>query len=252
MDGRGPLRLSVCLLIASAGCQQEVITLPSPSALASSVPYPDPSQVKKASAQPKELSPAVLVSYGNFEAGEAFAARTGPDRQQQLCESARGDYEKALKIDPKCVPAYLGLARLYKAMHDLPLAVETYQKALKLAPNDAVLWFEMGLCYNYQKNWGLAQECLKRAAQIDPNNRSYTNALGVVLAESGRYKASLKCFARSGGEAIAYYRLAQTLHRLHEPEMSRRCLEVAVQKDPSLAPPIQQTSYQPAAEESEE
>jgi tetratricopeptide (TPR) repeat protein len=248
MDGRGALRWGLCLLIAAAGCQHQVMTLPGSTPSSSPVGKPDPSQIKKASAKLKDLPPPVLVSYGNFEAGEAFAARTGPDRRQQLCESALADYEKALSLDPKCVPAYQGLARLYTHMHDLPLAVETYRKALKLAPNNASLWFELGLCHNFQKNLGPALECLDRASRIDPGNRSYTNALGVVLAESGRYNESLKSFSRSGSEAMGYYRLAQTLDRLQKPELSRRYMEVAMQKDPSLAPPIQQASYQPAAD----
>jgi len=247
MDGRGYLRLSVCLLIAAAGCQHQVMTLPDAAPLSSSAVLPDPSQIKKAPAKPKNLPPSVLVSYGNFEAGEAFAARTGPERRQQLCESARADYEKALAIDPKCVPAYQGLARLYTAMRDLPLAIETYQKALKLAPTHAALWYELGLCYNSQKDLGPALECLDRAARIEPANRSYINALGVVLAEAGRYEDSLKCFIHSSGEALGYYRLAQTLNHLHKSELSRRYLEVALQKDPSLAPPIQQVSYQSTA-----
>jgi Tfp pilus assembly protein PilF len=240
MDGPGVFKLSVCLLIAAAGCQQQVIDLPSSA-------NPDPSQIKKASDKPKELPPSVLVSKGNYEAGEAFSDRTEPDHRQPLCESARTDYEKALALDPKCVPAYQGLARLYTSMHDLPLAVETYQKALKLAPRNAALWYELGLCHNYRKHLEPALECLDRAAQIEPGNRNYINALGVVLAELGRYKESLECFARSGGEAMGYYRLAQTLQRLNKPEMSQKYMEVAVQKDPNLAPPVQQTSFQPAA-----
>ncbi len=247
MDGRGALRVSICLLIAAAGCQHEVMTLPGSAPNSPSPNNPDPGQIKPASNKPRDLPPSVLVSYGNFEAGEAFATRTGPERCQQLCESARADYEKALSRDPRCVPAYQGLARLYTHMHDLPLAVETYQKALKLAPNNASLWFELGLCQNFQKNLAPALECLERAAQLEPGNHSYSNALGVVLAESGRYDESLKFFSRSGGEAMGYYRLAQTLHHLQKPELSRQYLEVALQKDPSLAPPIQQASYQPAA-----
>ncbi len=246
MDGRGALRLSLCLLISAAGCQQEVVSLPNSTSLTSFWGNPDPHQIKKASPRPEDLPPLVRVSHGNFEAGEAFSDRTGPERRQQLCESARTDYERALALDPKCLPAYQGLARLYTHMHDLPLAVETYQKALKFAPNNASLWFELGLCQNYQKNLAPALECLDRAAQLEPGNHSYTNALGVVLAESGRYDESLRYFSRAGGEAMGYYRLAQTLSHLQRPELSRRYLEVALQKDPSLAPPIQQASYQPA------
>jgi tetratricopeptide (TPR) repeat protein len=266
MDGRTALRLGVCLLIAAAGCQHQVLNVPGscPAGSACNPPTPiDLSQVKKAPAKPKNLPPSVLVSKGNFEAVEAFDAKTPLDSRQQLCDLARDDYEKALKIDPKYVPAYQGLARLYTAMHEYPLAVETYQKALKLAPNDAALWSDLGLCHNSQKNWGPALDCLERAVRIEPANRSYTNALGVVLAEVGRYEDSLKCFVRSNGEAMGYYRLGQTLDRLQQTELSRRYLEVAVQKDPSLAtrlamrnssavaanpsPPIQQTAYQTAS-----
>ena len=266
MDVRAALRRGMCLLIATAGCQTQVLNTPSscptPSAKNSSAPS-DPNQIQKASSKPKNLPPPVLVSYGNFEAGEAFADKTEQDRRQELCDSARDDYEKALKLDPKYVPAYQGLARLYTAMHEYPLAVETYQKALKLAPTNAALWSELGLCHNTQKNFGPALDCLERAVRIEPGNRSYANALGVVLAETGRYEDSLKCFVRSNGEAMGYYRLGQTLDRLQQTDLSRRYLEAAVQKDPSLAtrltmrysgagaanpsPPIQQTAYQTAA-----
>lgn len=264
MDSRAALVLGGSLLMAAAGCQHQVLNVANPppsSSAAKAMPAPDPSQIKKASGKAKELPPLVLVSYGNFEAGEAFSDRTDQDRRQVLCDSARADYEKALKLDSKCVPAYQGLARLYTAMHQHPLAVETYHKALKLAPNDAALWYELGLCHNSQKNWGPALECLEKATRIDPANRSYANAMGVVLAASGRYEDSLKCFVRSSGEALGNYRLAQTLRHLQQTELSRRYLEAAVQKDPSLAdlamrngdmlasnaPTIQQTAYQTPA-----
>jgi hypothetical protein len=265
MDGRGALRLSVFLLVVSAGCQHQVMTVPSPGPQSTADKPPPPtdrSQIKPASTKSKPLPPQVWVSSGDFKAGEASAPDTPPDRQQQIRELARADYEQALKLDPKCVPAYRGLARLYTAMRDIPLAVETYHKALQITPNNAPLWYELGMCHNYQKNWGSALDCLNRAMQLDPHNRSYVNAMGVVLAESGRYEESLNCFIRSNGEALGHYRLAQTLQRLQQPELSRRYLEAAVQKDPNLGttalaarhggketpnqapPPIQQTAYQ--------
>lgn len=266
MDVRAARKWCVCLLIAGAGCQTQVMNTPGscPASSASNPSVPsDSSQIKKASSKPKNLPPPVLVSYANLKVGEAFDAKTQPDNRQQLCDSARDDYERALKLDPKYVPAYQGLARLYTAMHEYPMAVEHYQKALKLAPKNAELWSELGLCHNSQKNFGPALECLEQAVRNEPGNRAYTNALGVVLAETGRYDDSLKCFVRSNGEAMGYYRLGQTLDRLQQTDLSRRYLEVAVQKDPSLAtrltmrnssavaanpsPPIQQTAYQTAA-----
>jgi tetratricopeptide (TPR) repeat protein len=138
-------------------------------------------------------------------------------------------------------------------------AVETYQKALQIAPQNAALWYELGMCHNYQRHWGPALECLDKATQLDPGNRSYMNTMGVVLAESGRPDAGLSCFVRANGEAMGCYRLAQTLQRLQQPELSRRYLELALQKDPNLATtltmqsapssstPIQRTSYEAAS-----
>jgi hypothetical protein len=121
MDGRGTLKLSVLLLMA-AGCQHQVMTVPNPGPQASTdkPPVLDRSKIKPATATMKDLPPLVWVSHGDFQAGEASAAQVPPDRRQQLRASARADYEQALKIDKKCVPAYQGLARLYTAMHDTP------------------------------------------------------------------------------------------------------------------------------------
>jgi tetratricopeptide (TPR) repeat protein len=253
----------VCLLIAAAGCQHQEWTVANsgPSSSGGNPPVPAPGQVKKAPAKPKELPPSALVAAGDWKVAEAFHPKTEPDRRQLICELAYADYEKALKSDPKCVPAIRGLARLYSGMHNLPLAIETYQKAIKLAPNNAALWYELGICHNSRKDWRPALECLDKATRLDPGNRAYTNTKGIVLAAAGRYDDSLNCFVRSNGEAMGYYRLAQTLEHLQQPELSRRYLEAAVQRDPSLAttiamrsggndaanqapPVVQQTAYQ--------
>ncbi|HTU22185.1 MAG TPA: tetratricopeptide repeat protein, partial [Gemmataceae bacterium] len=217
-------------------------------------PVLDTSKIKPASSKSKDPPPLVWASLADFKAGEACDAAVSMDRRQYLRDEARADYQKALKIDPKCVPAYQGLARLYSALHDTPLAIETYQNALKISPNNAALWYELGMCHHSRKDVGPALECLDRAAKLDPGNRSYVNGMGVVLAEAGRYDESLNCFSRSGGEALGYYRLARTLDRLQRPELSQRYLAVALEKDPSLAsmlaPPnsaaaaVQQTAYQ--------
>lgn len=267
MDGRGTLRLGVFLLIVVAGCQHQAMTVPNSGPLSPSdrpPPVPDRSQVKKAPAKPKDLPPSVLVSFGDFKSGEALGADILPDRQQQIRELARKDYEAAIKLDAKYVPAYLGLARLHSSMHDYGRAVDAYQKALQIDAKNAVLWYELGMCHNYQKNWQPALDCLSRAAQFDPGNRSYVNAMGIVLAQAGRLDDSLNCFVRSSNESLGYYRLALTLQRLQQPELSQRYLAVALQKDPSLAatlamrnggndpskpanPPLQQTTFQAAA-----
>lgn len=263
MDCRGAVGFGLCLLVA-AGCQHQVTALSPSSGASAPLPKPDapppppPGSIRKESSKPpKDLPPAVLVSWGDFKAGEAFTPDIPPARQQYIRDAARQDYEQALKADPKNVPAYQGLARLYTAMHNHERAIETYQIALKIAPNSAPLWYELGMSHNFQKNLPAALDCLGRAAQLDPVNRNYNNALGIVLAEAGRYHESLNCFVRANGQAMGNLRLAQTLHHLQQPQLSRQFLAVALQKDPNLAttlrggeamqpPAVQQTAYQDA------
>ena len=260
MDCRGTLGLALCLLSSAAGCQHQVATLTDPSQ--SSVPFqqppPDASQLKQASKPRKDPPPSVLVKFGDFKAGEAFAPDIPRERQQSIRQAARDEYERALKIDPKYLPAYQGLARLYTATQDHPRAVETYQKALQLAPKNAALWYELGLSHNYAKEYNSSLDCLNRATQLEPENRDYINTLGVVLAQTNHLQESLNCFIRGSGEAMGNYRLARTLERLQQPELSQRYLSAALQLDPNLAaaqtmrgetdgsrtPTIQRTSYQ--------
>lgn len=261
MDRRGCLGLALCLLSA-LGCQHETkiispgqLTAGSPGA-----PAIDPSKIQKVELPKKDPPALALVSSGDFKAGEAFAADVPPQIQQLLRDEARQDYERALAIDPKCLAAYQGMARLCTAAQEHARAVETYQKALQIAPQNAALWYELGMCHNYQRHWGPALDCLGKATQLDSGNRSFMNTMGVVLAESGRPEAGLSCFVRANGEAMGCYRLAQTLQRLQQPELSRRYLELALQKDPNLATtlavqsappsnaaPIQRTSYEAAS-----
>jgi tetratricopeptide (TPR) repeat protein len=264
MDCRRSLGLVLCLLGGAVGCQHQVATLPQSSSmsLANQPPPPNPGQIKKASDVPaKEPPAAVLVSWGDFKAGEALAPSLSPDRQQQLRNEARQEYLRALTRDPKFVPAYQGLARLYTAMHDPMHAVETYQKALQIAPNNPALWYELGRSYTTAREFGPALDCLSRAVQLAPDNRECLSALGVVLAENGRLDESLGCFVRAGGEAMGYYRLARTLQYLNRAEQSQRYLAVALQKDPNLTsaqamrsemdgkpnPSLQRAAYQEAS-----
>lgn len=252
MERRGAIRL--WLLLLAAGCQTQPTSSPRPGALSPSVAPPqtiDPTLIKKPSNKPKELPPQVLTSSADFRVGEAADPKKTPMEAQIIREQARQDYEKAIQLNPKYIPAYQGLARLYNIMNERERAVETYKKALQIDNKNAALWYELALYYNGQKNWNAAMDCLAHATKLDPNNRTYVNATGVVLAQAGRYDESLNCFARFNGEAMGSYRLAQTLDRLQQPGLSHLYLEAALRKDPSLAstmnlnPPVQQTMYQP-------
>ncbi len=195
----------------------------------------DGTPIKPAADLPKRQPKAdTCVAAANFYATEAVAPNGTPQRCQELREQARRAYEQAVQLDPKHVPAYQGLGRLYVDMEDTAHAVETYQKGLKVLPKEAALWYELGMVQGRRKEWGPALDSLGKASELQPTNPQYANALGYGLARAGRYDEALACFQRVNGEGRAHYKLARMLQHLGQTDLAHRHLELAVEKDPRL------------------
>jgi tetratricopeptide (TPR) repeat protein len=196
----------------------------------------DGTPIKPAPDLPKrQPKPETCVAAASFYATEAAAPNTPPLHVQELREQARRAYEQALQVDPKHVPAYQGLGRLYADAEDTAHAVETYQKGLKVLPKEAALWYELGMVQGRRKEWGPALESLRKASELQPENHQYANAFGYGLARAGQYDEALACFQRVNGEGRAHYKLARMLQHLGQNDLARRHLEAALEKDPRLA-----------------
>jgi Flp pilus assembly protein TadD len=242
MDCRHLLWPALGLLAGAAGCQhQQGVTGAAgsqgpPSPVAAVTPGVDV-PIRKEPELPKRAPKAsTCVAFADFQASEAAAPDQTPLRRQQLHEQARKAYQQALAIDPKCLAAHQGLARLYLAMDDQSHAVAALEKALKVYPKNPALWFELGMAHNRKQQWDPALASLSKAVEFDPENRTYVDMLGYTLARAGRFPESLECFARVHGEARAHYNLARMLQHLGQPELCRQHLELALQQDAKLEP----------------
>jgi tetratricopeptide (TPR) repeat protein len=263
MDGRKSLMLALGLLAAVGGCtpaskqttgDQSVGRI---TFMDDSKPPPpqDPNE------PPVQAHAPTLVAAGDYYIREAAGRDDVPAVQSQLRDKARKAYQQALRVDPKCLPAYQALANLYLVLDDREHAVATYQRALKMAPANHQLWFDLGMCFARDKDWDNALPNLRKAVDLDPENRQYVNMLGFALARSGRFDESLACFKRVQGEARAHYNQARMLQYLGQTDLCRQHLQLALQADPQLdsaqdllarltapdAPTVQQTCYQQPA-----
>jgi Tfp pilus assembly protein PilF len=255
MDCRKGLWLALGLWGGAAGCQHAAPGLASNAPAPAATAPVDAVVTRKAAKGPKKLpKPETCVAYADYRAVEACSSNYSPSQRDQARDDARKAYQDALSLDPKCLEAQRGLARLSAAADDYPRAVAAYQKALKTAPKNASLWFELAMTYHRMQEWGAALDALGHAAALEPDNRTYVNTQAVVLARLGHYQESLECFARVNSESQAHFNLGCTLRRLAQPELSRRELEVALEENPRLesaramltemtAPPVRPVGY---------
>jgi tetratricopeptide (TPR) repeat protein len=224
--------LSLGLLAFAGGCAHDVASqhlVTSPSS-----PPPD-AVVHKAQDLPKrQPMPATLVSFGDvYQRGAAEPGRTAAQKEQML-DQARKAYQQALKLDPKHVPAYVSLARLYESTDDHERAVASYRKALDLKPKDAELWHDLGMCQARKKEWDKALQALAKASDLDPENKAYARSLGFCQARAGQYEKSFATLSKVEGEAQAHYNVARMLHHVKQDDMSKEHLRLALQTNPQL------------------
>ena len=222
--------LATAFLVIAAGCVPQT-SLPLTSNSAAPVPAADSHKDDTGKRQPHAVT---CVAFGDFHLKASSDSERPPAQKEQILDQARRAYQQALKLDPKSVGAYRGLARTYQQLGDHERTLATYQSGLNVRPEEPSLWFELGMFQAKEKDWKPALENLKKATQLDPENRIYQDMLAYSLARAGRYDESFQCFKRTVGEAKAHYNVARMLCHVKENELAKEHLRLAVQSSPDL------------------
>ncbi|HEY5068186.1 MAG TPA: tetratricopeptide repeat protein [Candidatus Acidoferrum sp.] len=102
------------------------------------------------------------VAYGHFELGYVFTAL-------QKADEARGEYEKAIAIDPKMAEAYLNLGILFIERNPA-VAVPNLRKAVELLPAQSRPRYLLGVAQENTKDYSAAAESFEGAYRLDPHN----------------------------------------------------------------------------------
>lgn len=188
---------------------------------------------------PKKKEPpkaSTFVALAQYREQLGQNAELGFGEAEQLRAQVRAAYHEALRLDPKCTPAYIGLAKTYVAAEDAPQAFEMYQKALEIVPNDANLWFEKGLTQARFKDFDGALASLQKAAQLDPDNRLYSRTVGMTLARAGRFDEARAVFAKCMKEEEAHYTMARMYKHLGRPDEARHEAQLSLRAKPTFMP----------------
>jgi Flp pilus assembly protein TadD len=240
MDRRKLLWLSGLMLGSLVGCaRQPVVDNSNAPGQAQSAAGPNsPNQSTAQNTQqrePKEIDgkPTSFVQIAEVQAQIATdESRPGTDRQN-AAELAKTNYRRAIKLDPKCLAAYQGMARLCSDLGEHELAIHALDSALAVYPKESQLWYDRGMIMGRQKRYDDAVQNLNQALQIDPNNAKYGKTLGLMLARMGRGDDGVAYLMRWMKEADARYNVARIMEHIGLTAESQRQLQLALKADPT-------------------
>jgi superkiller protein 3 len=103
------------------------------------------------------------VAYGHFQLAYVYTAL-------QKADEARGEYERAIAIDPKMAEAYLNLGILFIERAPAAVAVPNLRKAVELLPAQSRPRYLLGVAQENAKDYSGAAESFEGAYRLDPKN----------------------------------------------------------------------------------
>ena len=80
------------------------------------------------------------------------------------------DYNKAVELNPKSVPAYFNRGRAFYFKRDFSSAIESYSKVIEMTPTDSIVFYNRGLSYEKMGSTQKAAEDYQKAVELDENN----------------------------------------------------------------------------------
>jgi hypothetical protein len=181
-------------------------------------------------------SPESLVAFADVGVEAAFVEGRSPAERDQMVDGARQQYLKAVKLDPKCKAAYIGLAKLHTKLEDYPSAVADYRQYLAIEPKDHATQHELAVVYGKMQDWANAVTACEAALAVDPGNRVYQKTLGMCLVRAGRYDEGYAAWVKVMPEAKARFFLARALEHTGQTALVKAQVQLAITADPTYQP----------------
>jgi tetratricopeptide (TPR) repeat protein len=103
--------------------------------------------------------------------------------QMLQLDTAKRNYEKAIKLNPEYSEAVNNLGTVYYAHKNYRKAISHYKKALKLSPNSASVYSNLGTAYFARKKYKEAAQAYQTALSLDKDVFEHHGSYGVLLEE---------------------------------------------------------------------
>jgi tetratricopeptide (TPR) repeat protein len=147
---------------------------------------------------------------------------------------AKEQYEKALKADPKFLPALLGMAQFRDNQREYTEADKLYDRAVKANPQEAAVYNDLALSRQHRGQLDEARQAMARAIALQPDKKLYRNNMASILVDMNQPEAAYKELVAAHGPAVGHYNLAIMLHRKGDDGAARYQFAQAAEVEPSL------------------
>jgi tetratricopeptide (TPR) repeat protein len=137
--------------------------------------------------------------------------------QLQQLDSARKNYEHALKLNRDYAEALNNIGTVYYAKKSYRRAISYYKKALRLTPNSASIYSNLGTAFFARKKYDDATGAYQQALALDPDVFEHRSNYGTMLEdrnieERAKFHYYLaKMYAKSGRTDMALQSLRKAL-----------------------------------------
>src|ERR1700674_1728663 len=139
------------------------------------------------------------LSHREYE--RLFSLAPDSDRVHQLLgeaalaaenkSEAEGDFQKALKANPRSIEVSTELAELKRSQSKFDEAIVYYTQAEQIGPLNYEIAYGLGACYTYKQEYPRAIEWLRKAAVLAPDSAAGRFALGNALFQHGQFEAAI-------------------------------------------------------------
>lgn len=119
---------------------------------------------------------AFVDEASSAKVGEAYTLYSQNNYQQAL--------QAYLAVQPPTFDSLSGIGACYKAMNDMPKAIEYYKKAFFLNQTNSEVAYYLGVLYSETEDWAQAKNYLKRSMTLDKNNTKASDLYQTVLEQA--------------------------------------------------------------------
>ncbi len=152
--------------------------------------------VMKEKEMKKQQDPQDVQEKRNIDVTHAYQDGVHALEQGDI-DTAEKQFIEAIRLDPKRLDAYRGLADVYVRLTQYQEAEQTYMYILKLDPHDDITMMKLGELLEEMGKKDVAVDWYQKAVLINPNISTRFAKIALLLKDLGHYPTALEAASQA-------------------------------------------------------